>query len=200
MSIDWMSWPQGNVPSEHRPRKWEDYLVFLRSGLTRVAFLDDEGDWRDITTEVWVTEQWDSEVIRWAMVTPPEEESPAPSPREGAEGSEGEGEGKGAPQWTRGPWEVGNTIGGSIMVFADRAGGNEARGMIASCDAGNYARSPEKGRANANLIKTAPDLYEALDGLVRRLDDHFGGPERSGDWQEQEVARATLARARGEGS
>lgn len=45
-----------------------------------------------------------------------------------------------------------------------------------------------------------PDLYDALEGLMRRLDDHFGGPLRSRDWKEQEIARAALAKARGETS
>lgn len=34
---------------------------------------------------------------------------------------------------------------------------------------------------------------KALDGLVRRVDSHFGGPERSADWIEQVRARASLA-------
>lgn len=49
----------------------------------------------------------------------------------------------------------------------------------------------------AHLIAAAPDLCQALEDLMRRLDDHFGGPVRSGDWKEQEAARAALAKARG---
>lgn len=87
MSIDWREWPQGNVPSEHRPIKDVDYLVLLRNGLTRVAYLDHDGEWRDTTTEVTVDVQWDAGVIRWAMIDEPPVPAP-PSPREGGEGRE----------------------------------------------------------------------------------------------------------------
>jgi hypothetical protein len=49
--------------------------------------------------------------------------------------------------------------------------------------------------ANARLIAAAPDLVEALSNLMRRLDDHFGGPNSNADWKEQEAARAALAKA-----
>jgi hypothetical protein len=51
--------------------------------------------------------------------------------------------------------------------------------------------------ANTALIAAAPDLREALEKLMARLDEHFGGPNRSGDWEEQAAARAALAKANG---
>jgi hypothetical protein len=42
------------------------------------------------------------------------------------------------------------------------------------------------------------ELVEALENLMCRLDDHFGGPGRSYDWKEQELARAALEKAKGE--
>jgi|GEM_PF-3447906 len=38
-------------------------------------------------------------------------------------------------------------------------------------------------------------LLAALKGLMQRLDSHFGGPNSSNDWQEQEMARAAIAQA-----
>jgi hypothetical protein len=42
------------------------------------------------------------------------------------------------------------------------------------------------------------ELVEALENLMCRLDDHFGGPDRSYDWKEQELARAVLEKVKGE--
>lgn len=39
------------------------------------------------------------------------------------------------------------------------------------------------------------ELEAALSNLMRRLDDHFGGPNRSSDWKEQEDARKALHHA-----
>jgi len=33
---------------------------------------------------------------------------------------------------------------------------------------------------------------------MTRLDSHFGGPDRSYDWYEQELARKAIAKAKGE--
>ena len=41
-------------------------------------------------------------------------------------------------------------------------------------------------------------LRQALSNLMDRLDDHFGGPDRSYDWKEQEEARALLEALRDE--
>ena len=70
-----------------------------------------------------------------------------------------------------------------------------------------------KGRANADFIRHArqdiPFLLDqvekmrkvqvALESLMSRLDNHFGGPERNGDWLEQEKARNVLAALDAEG-
>ena len=44
-------------------------------------------------------------------------------------------------------------------------------------------------------VEEREGLIKALDGLMRRLDEHFGGTDLSRDWQEQEEARAALAKA-----
>ena len=40
------------------------------------------------------------------------------------------------------------------------------------------------------------ELAEAMVGLSKRVDDHFGGPDDARDWREQVHARAVLAKAR----
>ena len=61
--------------------------------------------------------------------------------------------------------------------------------------------SPGIADANAALIVRAVNSHDALvaalRGLVDRLDDHFGGRDRSTDWREQEAARAALEQAEG---
>lgn len=42
----------------------------------------------------------------------------------------------------------------------------------------------------------APALLEALERLVARLDAHYGG-DPTQDWQEQSMARAAIAQAKG---
>lgn len=88
-------------------------------------------------------------------------------------------------------------------VVEKRRHGGDRHGEVAY-----YAVGPTRPRLSeamddvALLVSHPPhltkDLHDALEGLMRRLDDHFGGPIRSRDWKEQETARAALAKARGE--
>ncbi len=95
---------------------------------------------------------------------------------------------------TPGPWIVGKPKGQETPIHA-KAGDPtlgctswEGFALVYGCD-----DSPEKGRkvmqANALLIADAPQLFEALDELVR-AGDHMGWEMRN--------ARAALAKARGE--
>jgi len=52
-------------------------------------------------------------------------------------------------------------------------------------------------RPDVYLITAAPALLEALEGLVARLDDHFGS-DQAQDWKEQEQARAAILAAKGD--
>ena len=90
------------------------------------------------------------------------------------------------PKWTPGPWRY------------DRTNGSPTTGehMIAGAKPGYLAEVRDCGsgdvRANAHLIAAAPDMAEALDGLLGLLD--------AGSLYEPQAyaARAALAKARGE--
>lgn len=63
-----------------------------------------------------------------------------------------------------------------------------------------FGRNKDEMAANANLIAAAPDLYEALDAMVRAFESNLP------DYDEDEdpsiathLARAALRKARGEG-
>ena len=92
-------------------------------------------------------------------------------------------------EWTVGPYRVthngANTYRAEIVAMSRR--GTDV--VVARIPTPN--RSPEQCAGNAALFAAAPDMYAALDALV------------SGSWIKGEsglvsVARAALARARGE--
>ena len=83
---------------------------------------------------------------------------------------------------------------GSVTIVGDNLGGLVAVALPwpTERDAAEFSRV----EANAAFIVRAANahdaLVDALAGLMRRLDDHFGGDPRN-DWKEQEQARAALA-------
>ena len=93
-------------------------------------------------------------------------------------------------KWTQGPWEInGIAIESGFEVIAYLREPAHYHGDI------RHGHKDEV--ANAHLIKTAPDLYEALDGLLSELDST---PEISlSSWGiSLQDARTALAKARGE--
>ena len=87
-------------------------------------------------------------------------------------------------QFTPGPWKIGAIESGRMAV--DGANDEEVTGWI----------DPE----DAYLIAAAPELYEALDGLLADITEYqeinnLGG--QNNHWQVK--AKAALAKARGEG-
>lgn len=66
---------------------------------------------------------------------------------------------------TPGPWNITDICRRPLLVSAGGPHGSW-RGMVASIDAGDYARSQEEGIANARLIAAAPQLLEALQALL----------------------------------
>lgn len=68
---------------------------------------------------------------------------------------------------TPGPWNVPDFGHCPVLVSAGSAGSWD--GMIASVDAGDYARSRDEGQANARLIAAAPDLLALALQIVTRL-------------------------------
>lgn len=98
---------------------------------------------------------------------------------------------------TPGPWSVtGKQFSGSVRVSA--GSGSDLNGLVAICDAGDYARSKVEGAANARLIAAAPELLEALVWMVAN-DDTNEADEGNAYWVDGlHRARAAIAKATGE--
>ena len=93
------------------------------------------------------------------------------------------------PKWTPGPWAVERNK--RTWGWVDVVG--PSLGVGGPTQATDLTLADEVKRiAEAHLISAAPDLYEALDGLLGLLDD--------GSLYEPQAyaARAALAKARGE--
>lgn len=87
--------------------------------------------------------------------------------------------------FTPGPWRTSYNFGVAHHVV------RQAGGLIAVCDAGDYATGRAEGEANARLIAAAPDLVEVA-RLLLRVDDEWKAlsmHERSG--VEDILSRAT---------
>lgn len=106
--------------------------------------------------------------------------------------------------WTSGPWTiVPYGDGDSLVIHVE---GTDWR-ICFMATPGSSPRAMDTIEANAALIAAAPDLYEALEALLRIVESEFQverdeRPDGShiaasvrGDWLQ---ARAALARARGE--
>ena len=92
--------------------------------------------------------------------------------------------------WTPGPWEVGDN--GDVWGPDDELICFGLRVLDPS------PRTDEQRHANAHLISAAPDLYQALDGLLGVVMAPEPPPGRVRDNSAQiEAARRALARARG---
>jgi hypothetical protein len=96
-------------------------------------------------------------------------------------------------KFTPGPWTaVPTTFGPIDIVLAD------GRDVVTV-----YGGGTDNKKANAHLIAAAPELYEALQITMQRLDsanhDSFDGVWLEEDFARQtKEARAALAKARGE--
>lgn len=93
----------------------------------------------------------------------------------------------GGNKWTPGPW-----VADGFFVSSN-SGGAVGHDIVSAC--GTVGRPDSETEANAQLIASAPDLYEALDDLrsscmALGLDRHLH--------QELYNSRAALAKARGE--
>jgi len=81
--------------------------------------------------------------------------------------------------WTPGPWSVRDEGFGEVVDSKGRGVADTAVDM----------------QANAHLVSAAPEMYEALEGLVDWLD---GAPVGEG-YERANEARDALAKARGDG-
>jgi hypothetical protein len=104
---------------------------------------------------------------------------------------------EGAPKWTPGPWRV-DQYNQPVTVCGQKIPCFEVDSEIDACwiakvqDHRNCMGTPE-GSANAHLIAAAPELYEALDNMLR-----IGGPHYDECTARIKKAHAALAKARGE--
>ena len=67
-------------------------------------------------------------------------------------------------KFTPGPWKVG--LHYNEIIDVDSVGWS---GMIQASE--NDSLFPNQGKANANLIAAAPELFEALQKMIERLED-----------------------------
>lgn len=103
-------------------------------------------------------------------------------------------------QWIPGPWRVEPrpfNRGNRIFIIASH--GDHPNGFVAAVESYPFQWHRE---ANAHLIAAAPDLYEALQTMLKRYVDLAGSGD-CGNWNPEEeaqviAARAALAKARGE--
>ena len=98
-------------------------------------------------------------------------------------------------EYTKGPWTVGQPSGKTIFGKSDYIGNDEIFQRVAICDeSGLYhqgftvkALIEEEARANARLISTAPELYEALKRAIADIEELIDREEEAGrdcgDWE-----------------
>ncbi len=107
--------------------------------------------------------------------------------------------------FTPGPWYVGMRNGRNPNTIFDRSGVDEHHdksvcsvfGIPLHCSVEQLGERDAVGLANAHLISSAPDLYEALERLIE-ASHHSSEIEWLGQDEPWTVARAALAKARGE--
>ena len=92
-------------------------------------------------------------------------------------------------KFTKGPWRAEQTIERDD-VFLDIC----AEDSSVVSDVGVNGATEEQRRANAALIASAPELYEALENALPYLWSHKGQGAR----RAEEIAEAALKKARGE--
>jgi hypothetical protein len=88
---------------------------------------------------------------------------------------------------TPGPWAIGPTIAGGCDILAGRIGER----VVVARAADNSLLPIDECAANARLIVAAPELLEALEGLLNALHSHTTHPAIKS-------ARAAIAKAKGE--
>ena len=70
------------------------------------------------------------------------------------------------------------------------------KGRVAMMDCENFEVSDDELEANAHLIAAAPDMLEALEGMVEMATHHMMEPEERRDILSN--ARAAIAKAKGQ--
>lgn len=94
------------------------------------------------------------------------------------------------PKWTRGPWKIDATT----LHFYIFGKPDNVASIIKPIGS---PRGTEKALANARLIAAAPEMFEALEKLVGRV-ERMSSEEWEYTEEVRALARAALAKARGE--
>lgn len=101
---------------------------------------------------------------------------------------------------TPGPWEVSKGYDGSISVSATRPYriNNISAGTPVICDVYQHLEFDSfSGEANARLIAAAPELLDALRGLLALEEENLRGYDDIDVCTEVQFARAAIAKATG---
>lgn len=94
--------------------------------------------------------------------------------------------------WTKGPWFINDTY----STFLEISGNDEIDVCQVEADYDELNQcymANNENKANAHLIASAPDLYEALESMCYFMSWKYGDED-----QFVTVARKALAKARGE--
>lgn len=108
-----------------------------------------------------------------------------------------------APAFTPGPWEIVLPVDNRDCDVEIRAPGGTIAEVCApfrSPDDGGLAAYDAEAKANANLMATAPKLYEACEALLSEWDrlTQYGSPMAKAANERVAFARRVMAEARGE--
>lgn len=100
--------------------------------------------------------------------------------------------------FTPGPWFVSDDPRPNMEWNRHIATDPDGENRICFMANGGTERDDEF-EGNARLIAAAPDLYAALESLLRRCETGFvGWPATLGEVESRDMARVALAKARGE--
>ena len=96
-------------------------------------------------------------------------------------------------QHTPGPWEFEESVNGGFDITATRHDNGRPCVIAAREQWGSYAKT---SKANGRLIAAAPELLEALEGVLPYLEED---PDDEGDYNDRvRAAVAAIAKAKGE--
>ena len=108
-------------------------------------------------------------------------------------------------KWTPGPWLSAPVLSQETGYGWDINADEIWLGTVFNSHRGHEGfPADDVGEANAHLIAAAPELYAALEGVIDNIEDYervnnlHPSPGRHDCWQSVTIAKAALAKARGE--
>ena len=103
-------------------------------------------------------------------------------------------------KWTKGPWRISADSPTIIKKDYRRIGSDDGELIASACgiDGSGFFPSDEEAKHNAHLIAAAPEMYEALEKLVK-LVKAIREDEYEVDSLTTQPGELALKKARGEG-